>query len=379
MTKVRLKHRRGSSLIWTTVTLTVLAGFCSLGVDWGRVQLVKTELRRTADAAVRYAAPAMAQGIDAVRARAKDVADDNLADGKPVILADSDIEHGHWVSGTRTFVPNGIPADAVRVTARRSGADAVPLMFARILGRHSVNVSASAGFLTSQSPGFTGLNGIQFKNNTFVGSYDSGVVIKPVKGVSTGHGALASNGVIEGQNRVELDGNATIGPAGSVSGIDVDGSTTKQSTPIVAPTSPAWSADPNPLGLPSSYTVNSSTVLPGGTYKFTSLTLNADLSFSGKAVVHVNGNISAGRVTITAYDGRPSNLKIHQLGEGRTFIANNDLTMTAAVMAPGSDFTAKNKLTFYGTAVFRSIEAMNNTEIFLDQSAVTEVAGGLVQ
>src|SRR5688572_25321978 len=126
-------RRRGSALIWTTVVLTVLTAFCSLAVDLGRVQVVKTELRRTVDAAARYAAPAMGQGIAAVRARAKDVADDNLADGRPVILTDADIEPGHWIKGTRTFVPNGLPNDAVRVTARRTGSDAVPLMFARVL------------------------------------------------------------------------------------------------------------------------------------------------------------------------------------------------------------------------------------------------------
>ena len=355
-------------------------GFCSLAVDVGRVQVVKTELRRTADAAARYAAPALGQGMAAVRARAKDVADDNTADGTPVILADADIEQGHWVPGTRTFVPNGQPCDAVRVTARRSGATAVPLMFARALGRRSADVSASAVFVTSQSAGFTGLDGITFKNNTFIGSYNSASVTKPVEGLSTGNATLASNGTIHGQNNVELDGDATTGPAGTVDGVDVDGTTTKRASAIQPPTMPAWGQADNPTGLPASYTVTTPTTLPGGLYRFTFLSVKADLGFSGQAVVHVNGNIEVHNgAKVTAFERIPSNLKIYQLGAARTFTAHNDFEITAAVFAPGSDFVANNKLTWYGTAFFKSIEAKNNTQIFLDEKAVTQVSGGLVQ
>jgi hypothetical protein len=162
--------RRGSTLIWM------------MAVDWGCVQLVKTELRRTADAAARYAAPALGQGIAAVRARAKDVAEDNTADGRPVVLADADVEQGRWEPATKTFVPNGTPADAIRMTARRAGPDAVPLMFARVLGRDSVDVSASAVFVAPAPAGFSGLDGITIKNNTFIGSYDSSVLTEPRPG-----------------------------------------------------------------------------------------------------------------------------------------------------------------------------------------------------
>ena len=377
----RQRHPRGSALIWTTVVLVVLIGFCSLAVDWGRVQVVKTELRRTADAAARYAAPAMGDGIAAVRARAKDVADDNTADGTPVILTDSDIEVGRWDADARAFVPNGTPADAVRITARRSGDTAVPLMFARVFGRQSANVSASAVMRAAQSAGgFTGLNGISFHNNTFIGSYDSASVTKPGKAHSTGKGALASNGAISAHNHVELDGDVTIGPSGSVSGVTIDGKTSKKTTAITAPATPPAGTGSNPLGLPSTYTVSVPTTLPGGTYRFTSLTVNANLSFSGPASVYVDGNIAVDNSTaITAFESRPSNLKIYQTGTGRTFIANNDFEITATVVAPGSDFTAKNKLFFYGSALFRSIDAKNNTEIFIDERIAPATSGGLVQ
>ena len=383
MRQLRLRHPRGSTLIWTLVVLTLLTGFCSLAVDWGRVQLVKTELRLTADAAARYAAPALGDGIQAVRSRARTVAADNVADGTPVVLADADVEQGRWAPDTKTFVPNGTPVDAVRITARRAGANAVPLMFARILGRATADVSASAVVVAPQSlVGFTGLNGITFKNNTFIGSYDSASVTKPNSSQSTGKSLISSNSTIEAHNHVELDGNVVIGPAGSVSGVTVEGKTTKKPTAIAAPPSPAAGTGTNPLGLPADYTVSTATVLPAGTYRFTALAVNANLSFSGVAVVHVNGDISIdNKTSITAYQGRPSNLKIYQTGANRSFYANNDFEITACIIAPNSNFVANNKLTFYGTAVFQSIEAKNNADVFVDERAMSEAVsgGGLVQ
>jgi hypothetical protein len=374
-------RRNASALVWITVIMTALIGFCSLAVDFGRVQVVKTELSRAADAAARYAGPAMGEGIAAVRARAKDAADDNTADGTPVVLADADVEQGRWVAATRTFVANGTPADAVRITARRAGPNAVPLMFARVFGKRSIDVSASAIVLSGHlTVGFVGLNGIEFHNNAFVGSCDSSSVAKPVRGHSTGKGLLASNGPISAHNNTELDGDVTLGPSGSVSSISVDGSTRRMPAAIAAPAVPAAGTGVNPLGLPAAYTVSAPTTPPGGTYRFTSLTVNANLSFSGPAVVYVDGNIANHNTTsITAFAGRPSNLKIYQTGTGRTFHSNNNIDITATIVAPGSDFVANNQLFFYGTALFRSIQLKNNAHVFVDDRAVSTASGAIVQ
>ena len=115
-------RRRGTSLIWVVVTLPVLMGFCSLAVDWGRVQVVKTELRRAADAAARYAAPALSDGITAVRARAKDSADDNTADGfiralhqrpDPECIADVDVRDLFHINGNTAGGPDWDATDIV--------------------------------------------------------------------------------------------------------------------------------------------------------------------------------------------------------------------------------------------------------------------------
>ena len=50
------KRLKGISLIWTMATMIVLCVMCAMGVDWGRVQVAKTELRRAADSAARAGA-----------------------------------------------------------------------------------------------------------------------------------------------------------------------------------------------------------------------------------------------------------------------------------------------------------------------------------
>ena len=47
--------RAGTVLIYVMVAVIALLGVCSLAVDWGRVQVTRTELTRTANACARYA------------------------------------------------------------------------------------------------------------------------------------------------------------------------------------------------------------------------------------------------------------------------------------------------------------------------------------
>ena len=47
------RRRTGVALIYVMVMMTALIAFASLGTDYARVQLAKTELQRAADAAAR--------------------------------------------------------------------------------------------------------------------------------------------------------------------------------------------------------------------------------------------------------------------------------------------------------------------------------------
>jgi uncharacterized membrane protein len=120
---------RGVASYYLVICMVALCGICSLGVDLGRVQLVKTELRRAADAASRAGAsglPDVAQAISL----ASQYAQLNNADASPVALDATDIELGTWNKTNKTFtVLTGAArsgANAVRVTARRPRRAATP-------------------------------------------------------------------------------------------------------------------------------------------------------------------------------------------------------------------------------------------------------------
>lgn len=270
-------------------------------------------------------------------------------------------------------------ANAIQVTCSRTEAkgNAVPLVFAPAVGMSTCDVRAAstAKFVNNGLSGLIGYSAVTFKNNTFVGSYRLSVTTSP--SVEDGNAALGSNGVIHGKNNNTLSGNVVMGPSGSVSGIRVSGTTTNQTTAIQVPSNPAWSPGTNPGGVSHAYTVNSDTTLPAGTYWFTSLTVNANFSFSGIATLYVNGDVSVGGA-ITAYGSVPGNLAIYQLGNNAFGDSGgNGMIITADVTAPGCDFTAKNNLNFYGTGLFNTITTKNNANFWYDEDA-GPASGGMI-
>ena len=135
-----------------------------------------------------------------------------------------------------------------------------------------------------------------------------------------------------------------MGPSASEAGTtQVTGTTTTLTKDIATPTSPTWAPGANPGGIPQNYTASSNVTLPGGTYWFTSLSIAQNLAFSGPATVYVNGdvNMTTDQADLLAYNSIPANLKIFQIGSGRTFAGNrNDMTIIQTLSA---------RLGFYGT------------------------------
>jgi Flp pilus assembly protein TadG len=362
------RARRGAALIYGVVALVVGLGLCSLAVDYGHAQYVRTELQSCADGAARAAAAGLPTGRDEARTRARFVGSHNRANGQAVTFADDAFRFGKWNTTTAQLDTSAAAADvdAVEVTARRT----VPLAFLSMFGQSSVNVSARATGRapTVGQPGFIGLNGIEFKNTAYVGSYYSSVTTSPGSSSSGGKGTLGTNDVIGFKNNATISGDLILGPVGSVThdnGLSVSGGTLRRSTPITAPASPAWSPGANPNGVPQNYTVNSNTTLPGGTYWFTSITVNKRLTFSGPATVYVNGDIHTDDAIVT-YASLPSNLKLYQLGPNRVFDAQKDLTLIAEVHAPTSELVGNNKLYLYGSGLYKSILAKNSADFYFD-------------
>ncbi len=355
--------------------MTALMALVSLAVDLGRVQLVKTELFRATDAAARYGASYASSGLAAVQAAAINAADDNTVDGSILSLSSSDIQIGYWNSSTKTFTNNGTPNNAVKVSTQRT----VSLAFARAVGMTSSTVRAtSVAYMTTNGvSGYIGLDSIDMKNNTFIASYNSSVTTNPTGSSYSSNGGLASNGAIDPNKNCDLYGTLILGPSGSNAGVTVHptSAVVVKSTNLTAPTMPTWSPSSNPGGISQTYTVNSNTTLPGGTYWFTSLTVNATLSFSGAATVYVNGNVVVGG-DIYAYNLIPSNLVIYQLGSSRTFgdAAANGMDIVAKIIAPTSDFDAKNNLKLRGSAIFKTMGMKNNADLYYDE-AIGSVTG----
>src|SRR5438552_2575080 len=120
-------RRRGGFAIWySLVMMTALCLFVSFAADYGHVQVTKSQLRRTMDAASRYGASGLQYDSATAIARATTSVSENAVDGATVAAT---IKTGHWDTSTLKFLENGTPLDAVQVSAGRN----VPLLFGKLL------------------------------------------------------------------------------------------------------------------------------------------------------------------------------------------------------------------------------------------------------
>jgi Flp pilus assembly protein TadG len=360
--KGSIHRRRGALLVYVTIAMVVALALAMLCIDVAHGRLVKEQLQGAADAAARYGAQGISDGT--ATAKAQSIAASNTADGTAVVLQSGDVTLGTWSGGT--FTTGGSSPNAVEVTAVRSTArgNAVSIWWGGLFGQSATNLtvtSIATGAVTPEA-GFIGFGSINMQNNTFFGSYSSSQSHNPSHGSAGSKARVGSNGAINGHNNDTLQGAAIVGPGGSVSGITISGSTVNQGSNITVPTLPTWS----PSGTPTALTVNGNTTLPGGTYWYTSMTINANLTFSGPTTIYVDGDVVIGG-TLAPSSGSPGDLVIYQFGSN-TFgdAAVNGMNITAEVIAPNSDFLAKNNLTYYGSGIFNSITTKNNADFYYD-------------
>ena len=153
---IQRDKRRGAMLILIAFCLPLCVIMAAFAVDLAWMQLLRTELRTSTDAAARAGTKelSLSQTEAGARARAKQVALRNPVAGDPLQLSDAEIEVGNAAQATPTskfvFSPGGKLLNSVRVTGRRtrgSLAGSVDLMFAGVLGVDDfqpVEVAASA-------------------------------------------------------------------------------------------------------------------------------------------------------------------------------------------------------------------------------------------
>ena len=377
-------RRRGSALVYVSATLVALTALASLAVDLGRVYLVRSELQLAADAAARYAAAGFADGVDVAENNAVNAADDNNADGTPVVLSrGEDIEFGTWNASTRQFTPltgnarSG--ADAIRVTARRvsTRGTAVPLALGRIIGVSTCDASAVSVVRAARRGGpggFVGIGNMEVGNNGVIAGYNSASGA-PGGANLNDNVTIGSNGAALLGSNTDFGGSVVLGPSGTFFGpnVDLDRLTSVLTyPPVESPTVPNSGA----LDVPA----HTTTALPGGTYSYSSITLGqgSTLTFTGPATVYVDGDITTGNAAaITAFEGIPANLRIRVLGSHVISLGNN-VTVVADLYAPQSTFQDMNNVHFRGALVAFDVRFGNNGYLYYDVNLVSGSAGSSI-
>jgi len=356
-------NRRGGMLVFVGVAMIAFAGITSLVIDVAHLRVVKNQLQFAADSAARAGAAGLSGGTatnDAIAAASL-----MTVDGSAVSIQNSDVVTGTWANSA--FSAGGSSQNSVSVTVTRSAArgNATMVWWGSLIGKSTadVTVTSTAVGTATQMAGFIGYNGVTMKNNTFFGSYDSRTTKTPDSSGAGKKARVGSNTLVSGKNNDTIQGDIVLGPQASAdASIVLTGSDLYQGNNLPTPTVPAW----NPPGATSALTISCDTTLPGGTYWYDSMTVNANLTFSGTATVYVNGDVTFGG-TIAPSSGNPVDLTIYQIG-AHAFgdSSGNGMNLTANVVAPQSDFTSKNNLNYYGSGIFSTITTKNNANFYYD-------------
>jgi Flp pilus assembly protein TadG len=167
---LRLKDRRGVTVILVAILIVVLLGFVALAVDIGYVMVTKNELQNISDAASLAATGKLGniyEGLTYAQQQsyvcnpadivpvAIDVGLKNQVGKKNITINDADVIIGTWNPQTKKVEPNPITGqwldqpDAVEVKARRDNTlksleGPITTFFAKIFGINTLDVSADA-------------------------------------------------------------------------------------------------------------------------------------------------------------------------------------------------------------------------------------------
>jgi Flp pilus assembly protein TadG len=201
MIKQRLSGLIGSDsggiAVTTAILLMVFLGLASLAFDIGHVAMVKSELRRTADAAALAGAMGLAPYTGSVtnptpnwtqgETKAHEVIAKaaNLADGQAFTTADGIVTHGYWLlnppAGSTQTLPSArpttaayVPEPGVRVTLNRT----VTMFLAPLVGAASTQVvSATATAIIVEAYSIRKLPPIAVSEDTVYNNVNGNIVM----------------------------------------------------------------------------------------------------------------------------------------------------------------------------------------------------------
>ena len=390
----RVGNARGMSIVYIAILMAVLCAMLSLAVDLGRVQVAKGQLRAAADAAARAGAAGLETGVTSAQDNAINAAAENVVDGTACNLdRNHDVDFGTWDSATKTFNPltgaNRAAANAIRINAERSQArgSAIPLLFAKLVGRTACDVHATAIAMRPDTGyGVVGLDFIRMGGN----SSDSYWATGPY--VPGNYGAIASNGSISLSGKSYVHGDARPGVGQQVYGAPgrVAGSIAPLASPLVYLNANAGlyaffnnnGSVPPGVASGSSFSLgkNKNATLPGGTYYFNNFSTHttSTLAFTGPATIYVYGTADFSGQTTTK-DNLARNLNIVMcpsttgtppgalnVGSGSDVYAN--------IYAPQSAITMSGSGDIWGSVVGKSVDMTGSSAIHYD---LTKVGGSI--
>jgi hypothetical protein len=384
-TSQRHLRRRGMAMWMVAVSMGVGLAVASIAVDYGRVQIAKTQLRMAADAAARAGITQIGSTVSNVQDLAATMAVANKCDGTAIALDKvNDIQFLDWDTTTRTYtVLTGASqnnANAIKVTCRRVGTNGIPLNFAWMGGFSTCNANGSA--IATLSPpkfGLVGLNYIKLSGNSTASYWSS-------TGVFAGNcGNIASNGNITSSINTTVKGAVWTLPGATISGI----------TPYFRRTLSAPLSYPNGSALPynmtnndngllpngmvgngNNVTINNKTYnIPAGNYVVNSFALgaNSQLNFLGPVTLYCYGNVTLTGQALTD-STVPQNLKIVMIPNPNNGAAPGSVSLTsgtplyADIYAPQSALTVSGNGAIYGTVVAKSIDITGSGDIYYDLS-----------
>ena len=379
-------RRRAVSVVWIIIGMTAFCAFASVAVDYGRAQVVKSELRRAADAAARAAASTVGNVT-----KAQDIAAQyaalNMADGRAVTIdkLSDDVQFVKWDTNTRTYtVLTGTAragANAIRIRTKTD----VPLVWGAMLGKSTTHIEAVAiCAVAPENYGVIGLNSINM-NGRATSSYWSSTGEE-----IAGGGNIASNGNIALSGGATINGNAR-SYTGTVTGGNVTGNTASLPMALSFPPGDAsayWTNNSNTYardwmtGQSFNLSKNQSATLPGGNYVFKDFNTQTGslLTFSGPTTIYCWGTFNMTGQTVTS-SKLPKNLKI-VMCTGPTGQTPGSLNVTAGaelyadIYAPQSAVNINGGGEIYGSVLGLTVNMSGNGGIHYDLSL--SGAGGIV-
>jgi Putative Tad-like Flp pilus-assembly len=169
----RSRRRHGVVLAFLVLLLVMFAAITSLAVDYGRVQLIKSEMQRTADATARgymYYYNTQGQTYANSKGPALYSSKNNPIDANSGTAPTVTVTWGYWSTTSNVFTTTNTTgyAPAVKVTVTRTNAGGNPalLYFGKLLGVNSIDLHASA--IAAQMGGQTTSVTISGTNNIYM-------------------------------------------------------------------------------------------------------------------------------------------------------------------------------------------------------------------